>query len=181
MAVCGVMLFGVSCSNDNLSVDDSTQAGLLSDTENNEEPATDCKWEQVTQGTPSNEQKDRLDGVFSGENKLMKSIKVDTLIIINSEEDLIKIQGFVEFSDIWLGFDWDTHSIIGGKISTSSISDEIISRQLLECLSTASFSYEIDVKKCTECWTAIGQHYFWAIYARKFNTENILLTIKTVE
>jgi hypothetical protein len=31
IALCSVMLFGVSCSNENLSVDDSAQAGLLSD------------------------------------------------------------------------------------------------------------------------------------------------------
>jgi hypothetical protein len=71
----------------------------------------------------------------------------------------------------------------GGQIMpvTPSVSDEILSRQLSECFNTSSFLYEIAVKKCTDCRTAIGYHYFWAIYDRKLNPENVSLRIKAVE
>ncbi|MDR2805319.1 MAG: META domain-containing protein [Dysgonamonadaceae bacterium] len=140
-----------------------------------------CLWEQITPVTPSNEQRNRLDNVFSGNNKLLGSIKGDTLIVINNQADMVKFQGFSEYPDLWMAFDWENQTIIGGKISTPSVSDEILSRQLSECLNTSLFLYNIEVKKCTSCWTAIGSHYFWAIYARKLNTENVSLIIKTVE
>jgi hypothetical protein len=140
-----------------------------------------CLWEQITPVTPSNEQKNRLDNVFSGNKKLLESIESDTLIVINNKADMIKLQGFSEYPDLWMEFDWDNQCIIGGKIITPSVSDEILSQQLLECLDTSSYKYEIEVKKCTACWTALGKYYFWAIYAKKLNTENVSLTIKTVE
>jgi hypothetical protein len=79
-----------------------------------------------------------------------------------------------------LDIDWDNYSIIGCKIITSSISIEILSQQLLE-YSPSSYIYMVEVKNCTACWTALGQHYFWAIYAKKLNAENVSLTIKVVE
>ncbi|MDR2690727.1 MAG: hypothetical protein LBB73_00245 [Dysgonamonadaceae bacterium] len=39
---------------------------------------------------------------------------------------------------------------------------------------------DIEVKKCTACWWAIGYHYFWAIYAEKLASKDVSLTIKTV-
>jgi hypothetical protein len=167
----------VGCS-ENQGISDNIEPVLIG---RGEEPATNCKWKQATPVTPSNEQKNRLDNVFSGNNRLLGSIRIDTLIVINNQADMVKFQGFSEYPDLWMEFDWNNQSIIGGKISTPSVSDEILSRQLLECLSTSSFLYEIEVKKCTSCWTAIGHNYFWAIYARKLNTENVSLTIKTVE
>jgi hypothetical protein len=159
-----------------------TNAVLKRRLSGNKESEADCRWEQVTPITSTNEQKSRLDYVFSDDKESLRNIKSDTLFVINNREDMVKLQGISEeYPDPWMEFDWDNQSIIGGKISTSSVSDEVLSQQLLECLDTSSYKYEIEVKKCTNCWTAIGYHYFWAIYLKKPNTENVSLTIKTVE
>jgi hypothetical protein len=146
-----------------------------------EEPETGCKWEQVTPVTPSNEQKSRLDNVFSASNELLRDIQCDTLFVINNREDMIKLQGFSEYPDLWMEFDWDNYSLIGGKTVTPSVSDEILSQQLSKCLDTPSYKYEIEVKKCTACWTAIGHHYFWSRYDKILDSKDVSLTVKTVE
>jgi hypothetical protein len=133
---------------------------------------------QVTPVTPTNEQKSRLDNVFSDSNELLRRLN-DTLLVISNQEDMIELQGFSEYPDMWMAFDWDNYSIVGGKIVLPSISDEILSQQLLE-YSPSSYVYEIKVKKCTECWTALQQYYFWAIYAKKPDRENVSLTVRTV-
>jgi hypothetical protein len=140
-----------------------------------------CLWEQVTPIAPSNEQKSNLDNVFSGSNKLLRNSMSDTLIIINNREDMIKLQGFSEYPDMWMDFDWDHYSVIGGKIVLFSVSDEILSQQLLACFGTSMYQYEVEVKKCALCYWAMRYHYFWAIYAKKLNAEDVSLTIKIVE
>jgi hypothetical protein len=132
--------------------------------------------QQVIPVIPTNEQKNRLDSLFSDNNELLRKLLIDTLFVINNQEDIVTLQGSNKSLDI----DWDNQCIIGGKIITPSVSDEILSQQLLE-QSPSSYVYEIEVKKCTTCWTALGKYYFWAIYAKKLNTENVSLTIKTVE
>jgi hypothetical protein len=140
-----------------------------------------CLWEQVTPTAPSNEQKSRLDDVFSGSNPLLGNSRSNTLMVINHREDMVKLQGFSEYPDMWMEFDWDHYSVVGGKIVTSSVSDEILSQQLLACFGTSLYQYEVEVKKCTYCFGAMGYHYFWAIYAEKIDSKDVSLTIKTVE
>jgi hypothetical protein len=145
---------------------------------NGEEVETICKWEQVPSVAPTNEQKSRLDNVFSDSNELLRGIQNDTLFAINNQKDMGKLQSS-EYLDIWI--DWDNYSIIGGKIVTLSVSDEILSQQLSKRLGTSSYKYEIEVKKCTVCYWAIGHHYFWTIYDKKLDFKDVSLTIKTVE
>jgi hypothetical protein len=146
-----------------------------------EEPETACLWEQVTPVAPSNEQKSRLDTVFSDRHELLGNIQRDTLFVINNREDMIKLQGFSEYPDLWMEFEWDNYSIIGGKILRPHGPNEIISQQLSKCLGTSSYKYEMEVKDCTLCYDAEVHLYFWAIYAKKMDSKDVSLTVKTVE
>jgi hypothetical protein len=132
--------------------------------------------QQVTPVTPTNEQKSRLDNLFSYNNELLRKLQKNTLFVINNQEDMATLQGSNESLDI----DWDKYSIIGCKIITPSISNEILSQQLLEYI-PLSYVYMVEVKNCDICYAALGEHYFWAIYAKKLNAENVSLTIKFVE
>jgi hypothetical protein len=139
-----------------------------------------CLWKHINPVEPSDEQKSLFDYVFSDSNELLRSIANDTLFVINNQEDMKKIQG----TDIYLNIpvDWDNQCLIGGKTVTSSISDEIISQQLLECTGTTyytSYQYAVEIRKCIECYDAIEHHYFWAIYDKKPDSKDVLLTIQT--
>jgi hypothetical protein len=146
-----------------------------------EENAKDCEWTKLTSVSVEGQLKTTLDNVFSDNNELLKVIKSDTLFVINNREEIVGLQGFSEYPDRWMEFDWNNQCIIGGKIQTSSVSDEILSQQLSECLNQSLYVYEIEVKKCTDCYWAIGYHYFWAVYPRKIDAKNVSLTIKTKE
>jgi hypothetical protein len=74
MAVCSVMLFGISCSNENLSVDDLAQSGLRAGAEENEE-------EPVIE-----------DGIipfteFQPAGYKIINLPADSLAVINSQEE----------------------------------------------------------------------------------------------
>jgi hypothetical protein len=137
-----------------------------------------CLWEQITSVAPSNNQKSRLNDVFSDSNELLRSIECDTLFVINNQGDMLKLQPY-EYHDIWI--DWDNYSIIGGKIVRPHGPNEIISQQLSKCFGTSSYKYEIEVKECTLCYDAEEYLYFWAIYAPKSDFKDVLLTIKTIK
>jgi hypothetical protein len=162
----------VACSSDKLSENDMLE-------QQTEEEI------QVVSKTPSSEQKNRLDYIFSAENELLRdqypSSMDDLLFVINNRDDIIKLQGFSEDPDIWLEFDWDNYSIIGCKIYTHSVSDKILSGKLVAYPDTSSYGYEIEVKNCTECYWGIGKFYLWEVYPRKLNPEDVSLVIKIIK
>lgn len=63
---------------------------------------------------------------------------------------------------------------------SSSISDKIIHKQLFKCSDHTSYKNEITIEKCVDCWTALGYLYFWDIYPKGVEDENISLTIQTI-
>jgi hypothetical protein len=136
-----------------------------------------CLWEQITPAAPSNEQKIRLNGVFSDSNECLRNIRSDTLFVINNQEDMRKLQSS-EYHDIWI--DWDNYSIIGGKTVRPHGPNEILAQQLSKCLDTSSYKYEIKIKECILCYDAEEYLYFWTIYAQKPDSKNVSLAIKVV-
>jgi hypothetical protein len=137
-----------------------------------------CLWEQVTPTVPSNEQKSRLDDVFSDSNELFGNIQSDTLFVISSQEDMLKLQP-AEYHDIWI--DWNNYSVIGGKIVRPHGPNEIISQQLSICLDTSFYEYAVEVKENTPHYDAEEHLYFWAIYSKKMNPEEVSFIVKIVE
>jgi hypothetical protein len=136
-----------------------------------------CRWEQVTPIAPSDNQKSRLNYVFSDSNELMRNVEHDTLFVINNQKDMGQLQDS-EYHDIWI--DWDNYSVIGGKIIRPQGPNEILSQQLSKCSGTSSYKYEMEIKECTLCYDAEEHLYFWAIYA-KADFKEVSLTVKTVE
>ena len=119
--------------------------------------------------------KKRFRYFFSENNELAKNIKGDTLLyVINSKEELLAISGNI---NTVMDIDFENQSIIWGKFLTSSVSNTIASKQLLKCHPFSNYRYEISVKNCTECWTALGYLYYWDIYPQKININDISLII----
>jgi hypothetical protein len=134
-------------------------------------------WALVMPVTPTDNQKSRLEEAFSGSSELLRNSRGDTLVVINNQQEMRALQP----SDKDVGVDWETQCVVGGKIVTPSISDRVLSGQLLEHLETGLCRYEIEVERCTVCYAAIGVHYFWAIYNKKLEAKKVSLMVKTAE
>jgi hypothetical protein len=134
---------------------------------------------QVTAVTPSAIQRYTLDNTFSDGNGFFRNQpNEDMLIVINNAQDMLELRPS-SFANVWI--DWNIYSIIGGRIITPSFSDKILSHKLVGYPDASLYRYEITVKKSTESGIAKGVHYFWRIYAQKWNPEDVSLIVKIVE
>jgi len=141
----------------------------------NIEENNNCKWRELSPSILTEQLKNDLDIIFSENNELAKNIKGDTLLyVINSKEELLAISGNINTA---IDIDFENQSIIWGKFLTSSVSNTIASKQLLKCHPFSNYRYEISVKNCTECWTALGCLYYWDIYPQKININDVSLII----
>ena len=137
-----------------------------------------CEWTELNPVVLTEQLKNDLDIIFSDNNELVKNIKGDTLLYaINSKEELLEIS--LNINTV-IDIDFENQSIIWGRFLTSSISNNITSKQLSVCHPSSNCRYEISVEKCTECWAALGYLYYWAIYPRKINIKNVSLIINEI-
>ena len=137
---------------------------------------TNCEWTELKPVFLTEQLKNVLNIIFSENNELVKNIKGDTLLYaINSKEELLEISHNI---NTIIDIDFENQSIIWGRFLTSSISNNIASKQLSVCHSPSNYRYEISVEKCTDCWEALGYLYYWAIYPRKININNVSLVIR---
>jgi len=154
-----------------------TSGSLIKSVVVNQNAATesdDCEWAELSPVVLAEQLKNSLDIIFSENNELVKNIKGDTLLyIINSKEELLEISNNANEIDV----DFENQSIIWGRLLTSSISNSIASKSLFVCHSSSNFKYEISVKLCTECWTALGFLYYWEVYPQKININNVTLIV----
>ena len=142
-------------------------------------PEQDCAWIELTPSTLTEQLNTVLDVVFSENNELVRNIEGDNLLyVINSKEELLEISHNI---NTVIDIDFENQSIIWGKFLTASISDSIASKQLFVCYPSSNYKYEVSVKKCTECWHAVGYLYYWNIYPQKINSNNISLIINQLE
>ena len=134
-----------------------------------------CEWTELKPVVLTEQLKNDLDIIFSENNELVKNIRGDTLLYaINSKEELSEISHNI---NTVIDIDFENQSIIWGRFLTSSISNNIASKQLSVCYPSSNYRYEISVDKCTDCWEALGYLYYWAIYPRKINVNNVSLII----
>jgi hypothetical protein len=135
----------------------------------------DCKWEIVQPSILSEHLINIFSVVFSDDNSLVANIEGDTLLfVINSIEELSNIMQNVNtvIDDI----DFETQSIVWGKFITSSISDTISSKQLYVC--DTDYKYDVIVYCSTEGWPVLNTLYFWDVYPKKIDINNLLLTVE---
>ena len=136
----------------------------------------DCSWNAVESVLLSEDLNIKLNTVFSEQNQLLKNVIGDTIVfVINNEQDFLKV---CDDQAIISAMDFEKYSIVWGRVLSSSISDKIARRQLFECPEYTRYKYDIAIEKCVECWTALGYLYFWDVYLKKINNENITLTVK---
>jgi len=138
-----------------------------------------CEWIELKPVVLTEQLKNDLDIIFSENNELVKNIKGDTLLYaINSKEELLEISYNI---NTVIDINFENQSIIWGRFLTSSISNNIASKQLSVCYISSKYRYEISVEKCTDCWEALGYLYYWAIYPRKININNVSLVINELK
>ena len=138
-----------------------------------------CEWTELKPVVLTELLKNILDIVFSESNELVKNIKGDTLLyVINNKEELLEISHNI---NTVIDIDFENQSIIWGRFLTSSISNNIASKQLSVCHPSSNYRYEISVEKCTDCWESLGYLYYWAIYPRKINVNNVSLIINELK
>ena len=140
-----------------------------------------CEWKELKPTILAEQLKTNLDIIFSENNELVKNIKGDTLLyLINSKDELLAISNNIN-TTIDIDIDFENQSIIWGKFLTSSISNSIVSKQLLVCHSSSNYKYEISLKKCTDCWEALGYLYYWELYPQKINIDNFTFVINQLK
>ncbi|WP_445956400.1 hypothetical protein [Yeosuana sp.] len=133
-----------------------------------------CEWKLIEPVFISNDiNGDLINDIFSENNDKLNDIDRN-LLIINNEQELSEIYD----GENNLGINFEKYFLIGGKFQTSSISNEILNEALFKRDYNSTYKYEITVKQCSECFTAIGNLYYWKIYTSMLNNENIELTIK---
>lgn len=114
-----------------------------------------------------------LDSIFSDKNLLLKNLSMDTLlVVINSEQDISKVCS----SMVNLQVDFANYTIVGCKIKSASVSDVISNAVLID--NATRYQCEVTVKKCTGCWTAIGNLYTWRVYPKISKEKNISMVVK---
>jgi len=138
-----------------------------------------CEWTELKSVVLTEQLKNDLDIIFSENNELVKNIKGDTLLyVINSKEKLLEISHNI---NTIIDIDFENQSIIWGRFLTSSISNNIALKQLSVCYPSSNYRYEISVEKCTDCWEALGYLYYWDIYSRKININNVSLIVNELK
>ncbi len=134
----------------------------------------ECDWEEVSPATAT-DIKAKLNAVFSETNPLVANIPGDTLFyVIHSKEELAKVSMNINTP---IDIDFENQTLVWGRILTSSISDNIHSKQLSVCESSSDYKYTVTVGKCIDCWTALGNLYFWDIYPRKIDAKDIAFIV----
>ena len=117
--------------------------------------------------------KEELNTVFSKKNPLVQVMLRDVIYVINNEQDFFKI-----CSDpiIASQINFTTQTIVWGVCISPLGRNYIENQQLFECTANASFRYHIHIKEFSEGFTDLGVHYYWGVYPRKINKDNIYLT-----
>jgi hypothetical protein len=133
IAVCSVMLFGISCSNDNLSVDDSVQAGLLKSSVEEESPKlAGTFW--------------KLDGIVDVETNEVKVLEPKECDICYTLAFNTDISGYGKSSTNQLQFDFSRKEYLFGTMTEiGEIGDGYLFSNLLHKIH--SFSKENDYLK----------------------------------
>jgi len=122
--------------------------------------------------------------IFSGENPLMEEIKQDSLVVvINNEQDFEKICDYCQLYGVRYPIDYPEQNIVWGKVLTSSASDRIVEQQLSICSNSSlpAYKYEVVIEKCSECDKSPHYLYFWEIFPKKTDIENITLVVREAE
>lgn len=122
-----------------------------------------------------NDMRHQLDSIFSSENTCLINFSNDTVFhFLFSEEDFRNVDECNEITEI----DFNKYTLVVGKIQVASINDSIFDIELFE--EDKKYKIEIKIEKCTECYGAIGQLYFWRLYPdlSPYYEKNILVTEK---
>ncbi len=124
---------------------------------------SDGEWIQINPSELDNQTAAQLDLIFSRDNNFLLNFQEDTVLqVIFSHSDFGELDNCNTISEI----DFDNYTLIAGKITVPSISDNISDISLSSSNIRGSYKLEISIDKCVECYWAIGNLYFWRLYPK---------------
>ena len=128
--------------------------------------------------TPSEEQTNLLNAVFSATNNLLDCSTGRNTYVVKNNEDLDRI-----YSSNSSTIDFSKYFIIGGKVTTPEIPYELINQYLYVNNQNNTFEYLIRIKRCADCFTAFGCLFYWNIYPLNttIDNENVSTIFKYIE
>lgn len=137
-----------------------------------------CNWTEIFPVVLSDNLKQSLDNIFSDNNNLVTTIHGDTLLfVICNQADFISLCPNYSIVPQVEQIDFETHCIIWGRVLTPHIPYTVLSKELFFCDSENNYKYEVAIEECVNCWTALGNLYFWGVYP-KLENENVSLILK---
>ena len=95
-------------------------------------------------------------------NELLKEVSPFDVRIIRTHEEL---QSICPSSVSVPNIDFDAQSLIFAHVMTPSISDEWLDVSLSHTEKEGSYNFIVRVKKCKECYDAIGNIYPYGLFA----------------
>lgn len=118
-----------------------------------------------------------LDLIFDSSNPKLRNIGEDTVYTISSKEELLKLcpEG-LQCPNV----DFSKGGIVYSVIKRPSISDELITSELIYDQEFDSLNFEVTIQECSDCWEAIGYVYPYGVYEISYIQKPIKLKIITL-
>ena len=118
-----------------------------------------------------------LDLIFDSSNPKLRNIGEDTVYTISSKEELLKLcpEG-LQCPNV----DFSKGGIVYSVIKRPSISDELITSELIYDQEFDSLNFEVTIQECSDCWEAIGYIYPYGVYEISYIQKPIKLKIITL-
>lgn len=118
-----------------------------------------------------------LDFIFDSSNPKLRNIGEDTVYTISSKEELVKLcpEG-LQCPNV----DFSKGGIVYSVIKRPSISDELITSELIYDQEFDSLNFEVTIQECSDCWEAIGYVYPYGVYEISYIQKPIKLKVITL-
>lgn len=118
-----------------------------------------------------------LDLIFDSSNPKLRNLVEDTVYTISSGDELLKLcpEG-LQCPNV----DFSKSGIVYSVIKRPSISDELITSELIYYPEFDSLNFEVTIQECSDCWEAIGYIYPYGVYEISYIQKPIKLKIITL-
>jgi hypothetical protein len=121
------------------------------------------KFVQIDPLVPDAQISSQLNSAFSKDNNCLLSFREDTVYhVISTRKELAEIDNCTSIPDI----DFDKHTLIVGKVMVTGMVSSISEVSLSYNSADDIYLIEVSIDDCEECYTAIGQLYFWRVYPK---------------
>ena len=118
-----------------------------------------------------------LDFIFDSSNPKLRNIGEDTVYTISSKEELLNLcPEELQCPNI----DFSKSGIVYSVIKRPSISDEVVTSELIYDKEFDALNFVVTIQECSDCWDAIGYVYPYGVYEKSYIQKPIKLKIITL-